>query len=234
MKSLDEIIIYKDDNIVILNKPSFLLSQKDGSGEVSLEDYVQEYFHNKNARLINRLDKDTTGLIVFGLNESAIKYFNEVFSDHEKVEKKYLVLVSGQVTEEGEVNAPIRKNFQKHKMVVCPEKNGGKKAVTLYKPIKVFEDATLLEVTLKTGRTHQIRVHMSYIRHHVIGDYKYGDFKINNMYKAKYGVTTQLLHSYSLMFNCLESKYKYLDGKKVEAKLSDKFFDVTTSKESTL
>ena len=53
MKSLDEIIIYKDDNIVILNKPSFLLSQKDGTGEVSLEDYVQEYFHNRNARLIN-------------------------------------------------------------------------------------------------------------------------------------------------------------------------------------
>ena len=79
MKSLDEIIVYKDDNIVILNKPSLLLSQKDGSGEVSLEDYVQEYFHNKNARLINRLDKDTTGLIMFGLNEKSIKYFNEVF-----------------------------------------------------------------------------------------------------------------------------------------------------------
>ena len=171
MKSLDEIIIYKDDNIVILNKPSFLLSQKDGTGEVSLEDYVQEYFHNHNARLINRLDKDTTGLIVFGLNESAIKYFNEVFSNHEKVNKKYLVLVSGQVTEEGEVNAPIRKNFQKHKMVVCSEKNGGKPALTLFRPIKVLDDATLLEVTLKTGRTHQIRVHMSYIRHHVIGDY---------------------------------------------------------------
>ena len=209
MKSLDEIIIYKDDNIVILNKPSFLLSQKDGSGEVSLEDYVQEYFHNKNARLINRLDKDTTGLIMFGLNESAIKYFNEVFSDHERVEKKYLVLVSGQVTEEGEVNAPIRKNFQKHKMVVCPEKNGGKKALTLYKPIKVFEDATLLEVTLKTGRTHQIRVHMSYIRHHVIGDYKYGDFKINNKYKSEFGLTSQFLHSFSFTFNCLEGKYKY-------------------------
>ena len=161
MKSLDEIIIYKDDNIVILNKPSFLLSQKDGTGEVSLEDYVQEYFRNKNARLINRLDKDTTGLIVFGLNEPTIKYFNEVFSNHEKVEKKYLTLVSGQVTEPGEVNAPIRKNFQLKKMVVASEKNGGKKALTLYKPINVFDDTTLLEVTLKTGRTHQIRVHMS-------------------------------------------------------------------------
>ena len=110
---------------------------------------------------------------MFGLNESAIKYFNEVFSDHEKVEKKYLTLVSGQVTESGEVNAPIRKNFQMKKMVVASEKNGGKKALTLYKPVNVFDDSTLLEVTLKTGRTHQIRVHMSYIRHHVIGDYKY-------------------------------------------------------------
>ena len=234
MNTLDEIIIYKDDNIVILNKPSFLLSQKDGSGEASLEDYVQEYFHNKNARLINRLDKDTTGLIVFGLNENSIKYFNEVFTDHEKVEKKYLVLVNGQVTEDGEVNAPIRKNFQKKKMVVCSEKDGGKQALTLYKPIKVLDDATLLEVTLKTGRTHQIRVHMSYIRHHVIGDYKYGDYKINNKYKSEFGVTTQLLHSYSLIFNCLVGKYKYLNGKKFEAEMPKKFFDVLTSKDANM
>ncbi|MBO7614175.1 MAG: RluA family pseudouridine synthase [Bacilli bacterium] len=230
MKSLDEIIIYKDDNIVILNKPSFLLSQKDGTGEVSLEDYVQEYFRNKNARLINRLDKDTTGLIVFGLNEPTIKYFNEVFSNHEKVEKKYLTLVSGQVTEPGEVNAPIRKNFQLKKMVVASEKNGGKKALTLYKPINVFDDTTLLEVTLKTGRTHQIRVHMSYIRHHVIGDYKYGDFKINNKYKNEYGLTTQFLHSYSLTFNCLDGKYKYLDGKHFVCDLPEGLKNILNSK----
>ena len=230
MKSLDEIIVYKDDNIVILNKPSFLLSQKDGTEEVSLEDYVQEYFHNKNPRLINRLDKDTTGLIVFGLNEPTIKYFNEVFSNHEKVEKKYLTLVSGQVTDLGEVNAPIRKNFQLKKMVVASEKNGGKKALTLYKPINVYDDATLLEVTLKTGRTHQIRVHMSYIRHHVIGDYKYGDFKINNKYKNEYGLTTQFLHSYSLTFNCLDGKYKYLDGKNFTCGLPEKLQNILNSK----
>ena len=230
MKSLDEIIVYKDDNIVILNKHSFLLSQKDGTGEASLEDYVQEYFHNKNARLINRLDKDTTGLIVFGLNEPTIKYFNEVFSNHDKVEKKYLTLVSGQVTDPGEVNAPIRKNFQLKKMVVASEKNGGKKALTFYKPINVYDDATLLEVTLKTGRTHQIRVHMSYIRHHVIGDYKYGDFKINNKYKNEYGLTTQFLHSYSLTFNCLDGKYKYLDGKNFTCDLPEKLQNVLNSK----
>lgn len=234
MKSLDEIIIYKDDNIVILNKPSFLLSQKDGTGEVSLEDYVQEYFHNPNARLINRLDKDTTGLIMFGLNESAIKYFNEVFSDHEKVEKKYLTLVSGQVTEEGEINAPIRKNFQKHKMVVCPEKNGGKSALTLYKPVQVFDDSTLLEVTLKTGRTHQIRVHMSYIRHHVIGDYKYGDFKINNKYKSKYGLKSQFLHSFSLKFNCLNKQYYYLNNKEFKCDLPNEFKMIINQKTDIL
>ena len=230
MKSLDEIIVYKDDNIVILDKPSSLLSQKDGSNEVSLEDYVQKYFNNKNARLINRLDKDTTGLIVFGLNEPTIKYFNEVFSNHEKVEKKYLTLVSGQITDPGEVNAPIRKNFQMKKMVVASEKNGGKKALTLYKPVNTFDDSTLLEVTLKTGRTHQIRVHMSYIRHHVIGDYKYGDFKINNKYKNEYGLNSQFLHSYSLAFNCLEGKYKYLNGKNFVSELRENFKKIINSK----
>lgn len=230
MKSLNEIIIYKDDNIVILNKPSFLLSQKDGTGEESLEDYVVKFFNNKNAKLINRLDKDTTGLILFGLNEKTIKYFNEIFADHEKVEKKYLALVSGQILEEGIVDAPIRKNFQKHKMVICPEKNGGKKSLTIFNPVKVFDDSTLLELTLKTGRTHQIRVHMSYIRHHVIGDYKYGDFKINNKYKNEFGLTTQFLHSYSLTFNCLDGEYKYLNGKKFSCEMPENFKKILNSK----
>lgn len=230
MKSLNEIIIYKDDNIVILDKPSFLLSQKDGSSEESLEDCVVKFFNNNNAKLINRLDKDTTGLIVFGLNEKTIKYFNEIFSNHEKVEKKYLTLVSGQIEAEGYVDAPIRKNFQQHKMVICSEKNGGKKSLTLYKPIQVFDDSTLLEVTLKTGRTHQIRVHMSYIRHHVIGDYKYGDFKINNKYKNEYSLTTQFLHSYSLSFNCLDEEYKYLNGKKFTVEMPENFKKIINSK----
>ena len=232
MKSLDEIVIYKDDNIVILDKPSLLLSQKDGTGEISLEDYVQEHFHNKKARLINRLDKDTTGLIVFGLNEKSIKAMDEIFTDHNQVIKKYITLVSGIVDKEGEINAPIRKNFQKHKMVIAPEKSGGKKSLTLYKPVKIYDDSTLLEVTLKTGRTHQIRVHMSYFRHHVIGDYKYGDFKINNIYKNSFGVTTQLLHSYSLEFNCTNKEFLYLNGKIFTAELPKIFSDIEKAKNS--
>lgn len=231
MKSLEEIIIYQDDNLLILNKPSLLLSQRDGSGERSLEDFVEEYLGNDNAKLINRLDKDTTGLIVFGKNEKAIKYFNEVFSDHEKVTKKYLVLVSGQITEEGFVDAPIRKNFQKKKMVVAPVKSGGKPALTLYKPIKVFDDSTLLEVTLKTGRTHQIRVHMSYIRHHVIGDYKYGDFKINNLYKKEFGIETQILHSFLIQFDGLTSSFSYLNKKIFEVPYTNDIEKIISKKE---
>ena len=115
-------------------------------------------------------------------------------------------------------------------MVVSSEKNGGKKALTLYKPINVFDDSTLLEVTLKTGRTHHIRVHMSYIRHHVIGDYKYGDFKINNKYKNEFGLISQFLHSYSLTFNCLEGKYKYLNGKKFISELPKNCKNIINSK----
>lgn len=223
MKSLKDIVIYEDDNLLILNKPLHLLSQRDGSGEVSLEDYVSEYLKNNNAKLINRLDKDTSGIIVFGKNEEAIQYFNLVFSDHEKVTKKYLCLVSGIITEDGKVEAPIRKNFQLHKMVVAPIKSGGKQALTLYKPLKNFENCTLLEVTLKTGRTHQIRVHMSYIRHHVIGDYKYGDFKINNIFKKEYNLSSQFLHSYKLFFNNLNTKFSYLNNKEFLAEIPPEF-----------
>lgn len=232
MKSFKEIIIYEDKNLLILNKPANLLSQKDGTGEVSLEDEVSKYLGNSNAKLINRLDKDTTGLIVFGKNEKTIKYFNEVFADHEKVEKTYLVLVSGIISEPGEVDAPIRKNFQKHKMVICPEKSGGKRALTLYKPVFNFDDSTLLEVTLKTGRTHQIRVHMSFIRHHVIGDYKYGDFKMNNKYKNEFGLTSQFLHSYKLKFNCINNEYKYLNNKEFSCNLPENLAKIVEFKKN--
>jgi len=218
-------IVFEDQDIILLNKPIGILSY----GENSLETLLRAYL-NINPYIINRLDKDTSGLIMFAKNPRTADYFSEIFATHQKVEKTYLSLVSGVINEDGRVDAPIRKNYQQKKMVIAPISSGAKEAITLYHPLKCFGDTTLIEIKLLTGRTHQIRVHMSFLRHHVVGDYKYGDFKINNLYKNEFGLSSQFLHSYKLKFSDLNSHFAYLNGKVFEAKLPEKFEDIIKKK----
>lgn len=218
-------IIFEDKKILILNKPIGVLSYGENSLETDVKNYLSSYPY-----LINRIDKDTSGLIMFAKDQKTAEYFSAIFASHDKVKKTYITLVNGIVSEEGKIDAPIRKNFQQKKMVIAPISSGAKEAITLYKPIKNFDDSTLLEVNILTGRTHQIRVHMSYFKHHVIGDYKYGDFKINNIYKNKYGLRTQFLHSWKLEFTDLNSEFSYLNNQLFEAKLPEKFQEIINDK----
>jgi 23S rRNA pseudouridine955/2504/2580 synthase len=134
-------------------------------------------------------------------------------------EKHYLTLVVGNVTEDGVVDAPLRKSYERKKMVVAPLKSGAKTAVTKYFVKERYNDYTLLDVQLVTGRTHQIRAHMSYIRHHVVGDIKYGDYKVNNYFKKEFGFENQFLHSYKLIFGDIKGSFNYLSNKEFIAEL---------------
>ena len=185
------IVIYEDDNFVIVNKPRGLLLQQDGDvSHPSLDILVSNYL-GKTALPVHRLDKDTSGICVFAKTNKAADEMGKIFNDHSQIEKHYLTLVSGQINEDGVVDAPLRKSFERKKMVVAPLKSGAKTAITKYHPIKNFKDYTLLDISLLTGRTHQIRAHMSYLRHHVVGDIKYGDYKINNIFKREFGFENQ-------------------------------------------
>ena len=216
---IKELIVYEDKYLVIINKPRGLLSQFDGNKDnTSLDVLLSEYL-NKQAMLINRLDKDTSGLIVFAKdNKSASELANPI-NDHSIVEKHYLTLVAGEIDEDGMVDAPLRKSYERKKMVVAPLKSGAKTAVTKYYVKERFNDYTLLDVQLVTGRTHQIRAHMSYIRHHVVGDIKYGDYKVNNYFKKEFGFENQFLHSYKLVFGDIKGPYNYLSNKEFIAEL---------------
>ena len=220
---IKDIIVYEDKNLLVINKPRHLLTISDNSNLLSLDQLVWEYLKfikSKNAFVpspINRLDKDTSGLVLFAKNRKTMTYFSSIFAEHQRVNKFYLVLVNGEVKENGVIEAPIRKNFQLKKMVVAPVKSGGKEAKTIYTPIKNFKDYTLLSVQLLTGRTHQIRVHMSYIRHHVVGDNKYGDFKTNNIFKKEFNFEGQFLHAEKIVFDKLEEEFSYLSYKQFVA-----------------
>ena len=144
--------------------------------------------------IVHRLDKDTSGAIIIAKNDTAHIKLSEMLKNHE-IEKTYIAIVRGIVKEnEATINMPIaRSNNDRKKMAVM---KNGKQAITHFKVLKrsVQNDCTLLEIKIETGRTHQIRVHLSYIGHPIIGDEVYSNGK------NKWGVKGQCLHAKSLKF----------------------------------
>ena len=219
-------IIYEDENLLIVNKPRGLLLQQDGdSSHNSLDMIVGDYL-KMVAMPAHRLDKDTSGLCVFAKSKKAADEAGKIFNDHSQIEKHYLTLVAGQINEDGVVDVPLRKSFERKKMVVAPLKSGAKQAITKYHPLELFKDYTLLDIQLLSGRTHQIRAHMSYIRHHVVGDIKYGDYKINNIFKRDFGFENQFLHAYKLKFLDIKGPLNYLKNKEFSCNLSPELEDI--------
>ena len=137
---IKSIIIYEDENLVVINKPRGLLLQQDGdTSHLSLDNLVSKYL-NKTAMPVHRLDKDTSGICVFAKNNKTAEDMSKIFNDHSQIEKHYLTLVVGNITEDGVVDAPLRKSFERKKMVVAPLKSGAKSAITKYHLIKNFKN----------------------------------------------------------------------------------------------
>ena len=231
-------ILYEDNNVLLINKPRGVLVQKDeGYKDKPLDQMVIEYLMFKGEYdpqndlafkpgPAHRIDRNTSGIVIFGKNHDALAYLFELFQKHELIGKHYLCLVTGDIESEGEVDVPLRKNFDTKKVVVAPLSSGAKTAKTIYHPIERFGDFTLLDITLVTGRTHQIRVHMSYIRHHVVGDGKYGDFKVNNVVDREYGFRNQFLHASEVHFGQLEKPLTNLSRKSFKAEMPQEYIDL--------
>ncbi len=231
-------VLYEDKNILIINKPRGVLVQQDDKGNKdSLDNLVIEYLISKgeynpaNEHAFkpgpaHRIDRNTSGIVIFGKNHETLVYLFELLKEHELIGKHYLSLVVGNVEKDGEIDAPIRKNIDLNKMVVAPLKSGAKSAKTIYHVFRRFNGYTLLDLTLVTGRTHQIRVHMSYIRHHVVGDTKYGDYPTNNLFEKQYGFKNQFLHAYQIHFGKLHKPLEYLSSKMFEAPMPQEYIDL--------
>lgn len=247
LQASDEIvpwIIYEDKNILLINKPRNVLVQQDDKGvDKALDQMVCEYLMSKGEYdpkkdkgfkpgPAHRIDRNTSGIVIFGKNHDSLAYLFELLKNHELIGKHYISLVCGDVTEDGEVDAPLRKNFDLHKVVVAKLKDGAKSAKTIYHVIKKYNGFSLLDLTLVTGRTHQIRVHMSYIRHHVVGDTKYGDFKVNNAFAKKYKFTNQFLHASEIHFGKLSYPLQYLSSKSFKAEMPQEYKDVLEALEN--
>jgi len=169
-------VIYKDKDFLVINKPA-------GIDVIALgEELSKKYSELGNVQrngIIHRLDKDTSGLILAAKNEETLIFFQKQFKNRE-VEKKYIALAAGTITQnEGKIETLIgrsKKDGKKQKVYLKTEPNvkNKREAVTEYKVIKKYKDYTLLEISLKTGRKHQIRCHLAYIGHPIAGDKMYG------------------------------------------------------------
>lgn len=228
---LEKYIVYEDENIIVINKPAGLLVQKDKSNSKSLDQMVKAYYFYKNPNCdktafttapAHRLDRNTSGLIIFGKSVSVMQQLMNILKNHEEIEKHYLTVVIGNINNGGQIDKPLLKNESTGLVSVTDIKDGGKKAITNYIPVQNYGKFSMLNVTLLTGRTHQIRVHLASINHPIVGDPKYGNFKVNKIIKDKTKLDHQILHAYQIQFKIKEGSLKYLNDVILKCPLDDK------------
>lgn len=194
---IDSQILFEDQNLMILNKPSGL-AVHGGSGIKTGIIEVLKQRYPTDIELVHRLDRETSGCLLIAKKRSILKELHQLLLEH-KVKKTYLALLKGELRNaEYPINFPLtRKEGSTNRVVkVSPD---GKSALTLFRPLRRFKNCTLVEVELHTGRMHQIRVHASAIGHPVAGDDKYGDKEFNREMQ-KFGLKRLFLHAAMLEF----------------------------------
>ena len=218
---ISELIIFENDDFIALNKPSGLLSIPDREGkEVSLKNLLQEKY--QKVFTVHRLDRDTSGLIVFAKNEDAHRHLSMQFEGRQ-TKKIYTGLVIGSPSEKsGSINLPLAENTVQRGVMIVNRR--GKESLTDYEVVEEFGLYTWMQFQIHTGRTHQIRVHMKEIGHPLVCDEIYGDGKpvlLSNLKKKKFKLGKDVLeerplmarlalHAYQLTFTTQQGEKKEL------------------------
>ena len=245
VKKVDLDILYEDDEIILVNKPAGMLSQKAKETDESLVEYLIDYLLGSGKltesglrafrpSVCNRLDRNTSGIVAAGKSLAGLQMLSGVFKDR-SIHKYYQCLVSGVIRDVKTVDGWLLKDEKKNQVRILTDveakrfgRKGGdeepKRIRTKYEPIATDGRFTLLKVTLLTGRSHQIRAHLASLGHPIVGDSKYGGVsKVNPSGRT---VKYQLLHSYRLEFPELLEPFAYLSGRVFEAPMPEYFASV--------
>lgn len=214
-------VVYEDDNILVVNKPVGLSTQPDLTSMRSLVDEIKMYLDAKEENIsftfkpavCNRLDKNTSGLIIAAKNYETVKQVNKAIRDR-NIQKFYETKVHGAILKDLElIDYMVKDEYRNMVEIVQEESENAKKIITYAHPIKFEGRFTWLEIELETGRAHQIRAHLASIGHPVVGDKKYGR-KDNEQY--------QILHAYKIILNGFEDELSYLNGKEIISHINER------------
>lgn len=219
-------ITYEDENMLIVEKwPGVLVHSDRENGEPTLTDYVLSYLHQKEEYIpeneitftpapCNRLDRNTSGLVIFGKNYQSLKLLNEMIRER-KIKKYYNALVKGKIKEE-HYEAYISKDQDNNlSKVFDVEKPNTKKIAMEVKVIDTVGSYSFIELDLITGRSHQLRTHLAHLGNYIIGDDKYGNKKLNSFFNNKYGLNYQFLYAYKLVFKNCPQELSYMENKTI-------------------
>ncbi len=227
-------IIYEDKNILILNKPAGVLSQKAKPEDDSLNEQLLRYLLEQGRltkeqlttftpSVCNRLDRNTSGLVLAGVSLEGSRELSRMLRDR-SLEKYYLTLVSGRLEKPIEETAYLKKDEKTNRVRILKQSAPGAKEIKArYVPIRWNQDYTLLEVKLITGKTHQIRASLAELGHPVLGDAKYGDRDTNRKFREAFGIQNQFLHAYRIVFPQMRGTLEKLSGREYVAPLPEKY-----------
>lgn len=249
-------VVFENPHILIANKPAGILTQKAAATDISLNEWLIDYLLDSRAideeelqtfkpSACNRLDRNTSGIVLCAKTTQGAQAISEMLKTR-SLHKFYRLYVKGAITEEKTLEGYLYKDEKRNTVKIEMEQKaqsrigsgraqkapmdeeGGKASYirTKYRPIRLESDKTLLEVELITGKSHQIRAHLSAIGHPLLGDYKYGDKAWNEGYRKKYGVNYQLLHAYRIVFPHMEGILADISEKSFMAPIPEIFMQV--------